>query len=162
MNDREHRNGRSENLPPEIVAETAISDTSIADAAKFDRIIPRLLRNILVLSIVLLAPAFWFYRLMGAVGFAFGAAVSYVNFLSLSRGVEALTARIVDQHSQEKGGLIVARFLVRYVLVGVVAYAIFKGSSLAFYGLLWGLCAPVAALMVEAVWQAYMAFRRVP
>jgi hypothetical protein len=161
MNDREDPDGRLENLPAESLAETASAEGSFADTAKFDSIIPRLLRNILVLSIVLLAPAFWFYRFMGAVGFAFGAAVSYVNFLSLSRGVEALTARIVDQHSQEKGGRIVARFVARYLLVGVVAYAIFKGSSLAFRGLLWGLCVPVAALMAEAVWQAYMAFRRV-
>jgi hypothetical protein len=52
------------------------------------------------------------------------------------------------------------RFIVRYLLVAVVAYAIFKGSSRAFGGFLWGLCVPVGALMIEAVWQGYTAFRR--
>ncbi|MGP0096227.1 MAG: ATP synthase subunit I [Terriglobales bacterium] len=125
-----------------------------------ERIIPRVLRNMLVVSVLLLGPAFWFYRWAGAIGFALGAAVSYVNFRSLTRGVELLTDRIVDQNSREKGGWIVLRFVVRYLLVGGVAYAIFKGSSLAFRGFLWGLCVPVAALMAEAGWQGLTAFRR--
>jgi hypothetical protein len=43
--------------------------------------------------------------------------------------------------------------------VAAVAYAIFKSSSQAFRGFLWGLCVPVAALMAEAVWEVYEAFR---
>jgi hypothetical protein len=89
-----------------------------------------------------------------------GAAVSYVNFKSLTRGVEGLADRIVNRNSREKGGWIVLRFVVRYGLVAVAAYAIFKGSSLAFRGFLWGLCVPVAALMAEAAWEGYAAFRR--
>jgi hypothetical protein len=49
---------------------------------------------------------------------------------------------------------------VRYGLVGAAAYAIFRSSPLAFRGFLWGLCVPVAALMVEAAWEGYTAFRR--
>ncbi len=128
----------------------------LADA----RIIPRLLRNMLVASVLLLGPAFWVYRWVGAIGFAFGAAVSYVNFRSLTRSVEGLADRIVNRNSREKGGRIILRFVVRYGLVAVAAYAIFKGSSLAFRGFLWGLCVPVAALMAEAVWEGYAAFRR--
>jgi hypothetical protein len=86
--------------------------------------------------------------------------VSYVNFKSLTRGVEGLSDRIVNRNSREKGGWIVLRFVVRYGLVGAAAYAIFKSSPLAFRGFLWGLCVPVAALMSEAVWQEYTAFRR--
>jgi hypothetical protein len=124
------------------------------------RAIPRMLRIMLVASVLLLAPAFWFYRWAGAIGLAAGAAVSYLNFLALARGVESLAERIVNQHSQEKGRKIVLRFLVRYALVAAVAYAIFKGSSLAFHGFLWGLCLPVAAMMIEAGFEAYAAFRR--
>ena len=126
----------------------------------YARAIPRMLRIMLVVSVLLLAPAFWFYGWAGAVGFAVGAAVSYLNFLALSRGVEGLAERIVNQHSQEKGRKIVLRFLMRYGLVAVVAYAIFKGSALGFRGFLWGLCLPVAAMMVEAGVEAYAAFRR--
>jgi hypothetical protein len=119
------------------------------------------LRNMLVASVLLLGPAFWFYRWAGSIGFAFGVAVSYVNFRSLTRGVEGLADRIVNRNSREKGGWIILRFLVRYGLVGAAAYAIFKSSSLAFRGFLWGLCVPVAALMAEAAWEGYLAFRRV-
>lgn len=150
MNERGDLDGRAENLTTE----------SPAEAPLFERIIPRLLRNILVLSILLLGPAFWFYRLAGAMGFAFGAAISYINFRSLSRGVEGLTKRIVDQNSREKGGRIIMRFVLRYLLVGIVAYAIFKSSAVAFRGFLWGLLIPAAALMLEAAWESYMALRR--
>ena len=130
------------------------------ESTNHERILPRVLRNILVMSVLLLGPAFWFYGWAGSIGFAFGAAVSYVNFRSLTRGVEGLADRIVNRNSREKGGRIILRFVVRYGLVGVVAYAIFKSSFLAFRGFLWGLCVPVAALMVEAVWEGYAALRR--
>jgi len=126
----------------------------------YERVIPRLLRNMLVVSVLLVGPAFWFYRWAGSIGFAFGAAVSYVNFRSLTRGVESLADRIVNRNSREKGALIILRFMVRYGLLGAAAYAIFKSSSLAFRGFLWGLCVPVAALMAEAAWQGYTALRR--
>jgi hypothetical protein len=129
------------------------------ETLSFERIIPRVLRNILVISILLLAPAFWFYGWAGSIGFAFGAALSYANFHSLKRGVEGLADRIVNRDSREKGGWIILRFLVRYGLVGAAAYAIFKSSALAFRGFLWGLCVPVAALMAEAAWEGYVAFR---
>jgi hypothetical protein len=130
------------------------------ERTKFERIIPRVLRNMLVVGVLLVGPAFWFYRWAGAIGFAFGAVVSYINFKSLTRGVEGLSDRIVNRNSREKGGWIVLRFVVRYGLVAAAAYAIFKSSPLAFRGFLWGLCVPVAALMTEAVWQGYTAFRR--
>ena len=66
----------------------------------YERIIPRMLRNMLMASVVLLGPALWFYHWVGAIGFAFGAAVSYANFRSLSRGVERLTDRIVNRNSR--------------------------------------------------------------
>jgi len=126
----------------------------------YARAIPRMLRVMLVVSVLLLAPAFWFYSWAGAIGFAAGAMVSYINFRELTRSVEGLAERIIDQHSQEKGRKIVLRFLMRYGLVAIVAYAIFKGSALAFRGFLWGLCLPVAAMMIEAWVEAYAAFRR--
>jgi hypothetical protein len=131
------------------------------ESLAFERIIPRVLRNMRVVSVLLLGPAFWFCGWVGSIGFAFGAVVSYVNFRSLTRGVEGLADRIVNRNSREKGRLVILRFVVRYGLVGVVAYAIFISSSLAFRGFLWGLCVPVGALMAEAVWEGYTALRRV-
>jgi hypothetical protein len=135
-------------------------DQSEDDRTAYQQIIPRLLRTMAIASVLFLGPVFWYYRWTGAAGFAFGAVVSYVNFLSLSRGIEGLADRIVNRNSREKGGRVILRFLVRYGLVAAVAYAIFKGPSQAFYGFLWGLCVPVAALMAEAVWEGYCAFHR--
>ena len=126
----------------------------------YARAIPRMLRIMLVVGFLLLGPVFWFYGWVGAVGVAAGSAVSYINFRTLIRGVEALGDRIVNRQSKERGLAIVLRFLVRYGLVGIVAYAIFKSSALAFRGFLWGLCLPVAAMMAEAGVEAYVAFRR--
>jgi hypothetical protein len=126
----------------------------------YARAIPRMLRIMLVVSVLLLGPVFWFYGWAGAIGVAAGSAVSYINFRTLIRGVEALGDRIVNRQSKERGWAIVLRFLVRYGLVGIVAYAIFKSSALAFRGFLWGLCLPVAAMMAEAGVEAYAAFRR--
>jgi len=67
---------------------------------------------------------------------------------------------VANRDSREKGGRIVFWFVVRYALVAAVAYAIFKSSSQAFDGFLWGLCVPVGALMAEAVWQGFTSFRR--
>jgi hypothetical protein len=155
MNEYEHLDRHAEAPQPETLDERRIEERT-----KYERIIPRVLRNMLVVGVLLAAPAFWFYRWSGAVGFAFGVVVSYLNFKSLTRGVEGLSDRIVDRNSREKGGWIVLRFVVRYGLVAAAAYAIFKSSPFAFRGFLWGLCVPVAALMAEAVWQGYTAFRR--
>jgi len=156
MNEHEHLDRSAQPPPAEMLEERTIDEQT-----RYERVIPRVLRNMVIVSVVLLGPSFWFYRWAGSIGFAFGAAVSYVNFRSLTRGVEGLADRIVNRNSREKGGWIVLRFLVRYGLVGAAAYAIFKSSSLAFRGFLWGLCVPVAALMAEAAWEGYAAFRRV-
>ena len=144
---------------PEVPNNAGSAETR-QDQAMYERILPRLQRSMIVASALLVVPAFWFYQWVGALGFVFGAAISYVNFRALSRSVEGLTDRIVNQNSREKGASIVFRFMLRYGLVGAAAYAIFKGSSLAFRGFLWGLCVPVAALMAEAAWEGYRAFRR--
>ncbi len=117
-------------------------------------------KTMLVVSALLLLPAFWKYKVAGGIGFAAGAAVSCINFRALQRSVEALADRIVNRQSREKGGRIVLRFLVRYALVGAAAYAIFRGPALAFRGFLWGLCLPVAAMMIEAAFETYAAFRK--
>jgi len=119
-----------------------------------------MLRNILVVSVLLLGPMFWYDRWAGAIGFAFGAAVSYVNFRSLTRGVESLADRIVNRNSREKGGRILLRFMVRYGLVAAVAYAIFKGSSWRFAFSV-GLVRAGGGPDGGGVWEGYTAFRRV-
>jgi hypothetical protein len=122
--------------------------------------IRRILCILAVLAVALIAPVWLAFGWASALGFAVGAAASWLNFHSLARGVESLADRVVNAHSQERGSMVVARFLLRYLLVGIVAYAIFKGSFYAFRGFLAGLCLPVAAILSEAAYEAYAAFRR--
>jgi small-conductance mechanosensitive channel len=119
----------------------------------------RIVRILLVLAVLLPAGIWWRYGFATAAGFFLGAAVSWLNFKSLVRGVEGLMERIVEAHSRERGASIVLRFLLRYVLVGIVAYAIFRGSSQAFGGFLFGLGLPVAAILGEAAYEVYAALR---
>jgi ATP synthase I chain len=144
------------NLPPN--AELSPGDLRLQSFN--DRALARMFRTLLAVSALLLVAAYWRYGWIGTVGFAAGAIVSALNFRALQRSVEALADRIVNRQSREKGGRIVFRFLVRYGLVAVAAYAIFKGSALAFRGFLWGLCLPVAAMMIEAALEAFVAFRK--
>ena len=137
------------------------SPAASSDAEQFySGAIRRILRTLAVLAVALIAPVWLVFGLASALGFAAGAAASWLNFHSLARGVEGLADRIVNRQSQERGSMVVARFLLRYLLVGIVAYAIFKGSFYAFRGFLVGLCLPVAAILSEAAYEAYAAFYR--
>ncbi len=142
---------------PEPASEISAADLRLQ--AFSDRALSRMFRTLLIVIPLLAIPAFWRYGWIVGLGFAAGALVSALNFRALQRSVEALADRIVNRQSQGKGGRIVLRFLLRYGLVAAAAYAIFKGSALAFRGFLWGLCLPVAAMMIEAALEAFFAFR---
>jgi hypothetical protein len=145
---------------------SALSDTVVSDAASreaeifYSGAIRRILRTLLVLSATLLPVVIWRYGPSPGAGFALGAAISWFNFYSLSRAVQGVADRIIEKHSRERGGVIVVRFLVRYLLIGVAAYVIFTGWSAASRGLMAGLCLPVAAMLAEAAYEAYVALSR--
>jgi hypothetical protein len=120
----------------------------------------RIVRILLILVLIVTPPVGFFYGIAAGGGFFLGALISWFNFKSLARSVESLADRIVEAHSRERGSAVVLRFLLRYVLVGIVAYAIFRGSLQAFRGFLFGLCLPVGAMLIEAAFEAYAALRR--
>ena len=120
----------------------------------------RIPKFLLVISALALLPVAWVFGVPAAGGFAAGALVSWFNFRALARGVEALSDRIVEQHSRERGHVVVMRFLLRYLLVAAIGYVIFKSSLGAFRGFLFGVCAPVAAMLMEAAYEGYAALRR--
>jgi hypothetical protein len=102
MNESEHLDRPAGTPSAETPDQRTIDEFSVDELSIYERIIPRVLRNMLVVSVLLLGPVFWFYGWAGSIGFAFGAAVSYVNFRSLTRGVEGLADRIVNRSSREK------------------------------------------------------------
>ena len=139
---------------------TESSPTQAAVEQFFANTVRRIPKFLLVISALALSPVAWVFGVPAAGGFAAGALVSWFNFRALARGVEALGDRIVEQHSRERGHVVVMRFLLRYLLVAAIGYVIFKSSLGAFRGFLFGVCAPVAAMLLEAAYEAYAALRR--
>src|SRR5579883_1084523 len=63
-----------------------------------------------------------------ALGLACGCLIACFNFLWLKRGVEALADRVVGEGKAPGGKGVVARFLLRYVLMAIGAYVILSVS----------------------------------
>jgi hypothetical protein len=144
-----------------VTAEGPADETAVPDPERFFAgAVRRILKFLTIISGILVLPVAWLFGRTAAAGFLAGALVSWLNFRALARGVEGIAERIVERHSRERGSVLALRFLLRYVLVAGIAYAIFKGSTQAFRGFLFGVCVPVAAMLAEATYEGYMAFRR--
>jgi hypothetical protein len=126
----------------------------------FSAAIPRMLRSLLILGAIFTLFTAWRFGWITSLGFAAGTAIAYLSFRSLNKAVQALAGRIVDDKLPDHGFSLVHGFFLRYLLAGIVAYVIFTSSSRAFRGFLFGLGTPVAAMLVEAGYEAYAALRR--
>jgi hypothetical protein len=134
-------------------------DTSAAEVV-YAGALDRIRRCMLVLTVVLPLGAWWRFGWRIALGMLLGCTVAYLNFYWLQIGVEGLADRIVQAGKSQSGKGIVFRFLVRYVLMGLVAYGILTVSPASLYGLLAGLFLPVAAIACEAAYEVYVALAR--
>jgi ATP synthase I chain len=116
--------------------------------------------SMIVVGLIFSAAAVVRYGWRVGLGFALGCVVSYLNFRWLKRVVSAMADRITESGKRESSKGIVARFLLRYVLMGLAAYAILSVSPASLYGLLAGLFLPVAAIACEAGYEVYVAVAR--
>jgi hypothetical protein len=119
-----------------------------------------MLRFVLVLGATGTLGTAWRFGLVAGLGVAAGAIVAYLSFRSLNKAVQSLASRIVDAGQPDRGISLVSGFFLRYLFAGIVAYVIFTSSSRAFRGFLFGLCTPVAAMLIEAGFEVYGALRR--
>jgi len=116
---------------------------------------------VMVGLLIALAPLIWLRYGRGmALSFAIGGAISLINVYWLKRILTAMVDAIAVEGKRRSPGGIVLRFLLRYVLIGVAAYAIFKSSAMSLYGLCAGLSLPVGAVLIEAAYAIYGALRR--
>ena len=95
-----------------------------------------------------------------AVGLALGCVIAWVNFYWLKQAVSALADRVTATGRRQSSGGVVARFLLRYALIALGAYVIFRVSRDSLYGLLGGLFLTVAAILCEAVYEVVVSLRR--
>jgi hypothetical protein len=119
-----------------------------------------MLRFLVILGTFFTLFTAWRFGWITGLGFAAGATIAYLSFRSLNKAVHSLASRIVDDEQPDQGFALVNGFFLRYLLAGIVAYVIFTSSSQAFRGFLFGLCLPVAAMLMEAGYEAYAALRR--
>jgi hypothetical protein len=96
----------------------------------------------------------------GALGVIGGGALMAFSFRTIRRGVDAMVQRVAPRPDQEAGapvpgrgrvGLIVLTFALRYVVIGVLAWALLVPLHAHPVGLIAGVTAPVVALTFEAV-----------
>ena len=130
---------------------------SSAAEAFYAGALDRIRRFMIALGLVSVAFVAWRWDLRHALGFGLGCAIAYLNFHWLKRGISGLADRITKAGKTQSGAGIVVRFLMRYVLMALAAYAILTVSPASLNGLFAGLFLPVGAIACEAAYEAYAA-----
>ena len=129
-----------------------------------DRFYAGALDRIRMLMIVLggaLSLAAWLiFGMRPALGFLLGCVIAYLNFQWLKSGVSGLADRATNSGKAQSGKGIIARFLLRYVLLGVAAYVILTSFPASLRGLFAGLFLPVGAIACEAVYEVFTGITR--
>jgi hypothetical protein len=109
----------------------------------------------MVLGIAALSTAWAIFGWRIGLGFALGAAIAFLNFYWLQKVVSGIGDLTVNSGAPVSNRGIVVRFLLRYFLMAIVAFVILTVSRESLYGLFAGLFLPVAAMLCEAVYEAY-------
>ena len=121
---------------------------------------PRIIRFMLAVGAAATFAVLVRWGWLPAAGFVIGCAISLLNFYYLKRVVTAIADRVTRTGATPSTKGVVVRFLLRYALIAVGAYVIFKVSLASAYGLLAGLFLPVAGIFCEAIYELYAAVRR--
>jgi hypothetical protein len=120
----------------------------------------RIRNSMIVLALSLSAGAWWKFGRAASLGFFCGCVIAYLNFHWLKSGVSGLADRVTRSGKPQSGAGIVARFLLRYVLLGAAAYGILTSFPASLRGLFAGFFLPVAAVACEAVYELYASVTR--
>jgi len=137
---------------------------SVESKAETGEAFARRIFRLLLLTMVALAlgglPAMWirFGKSM-TFSFALGSAVSVINFYWLHRTLEAAGDRFQATGNAPSAKGMIARFLLRYLLIAAAAYVILKSTSNSIGGLLAGLSLPVGAILILAFMETFRALR---
>jgi hypothetical protein len=122
--------------------------------------LPRIRNYMIVLGPLVTMAAWMGWGARAAAGVGLGCAVAFLNFQWLKSGVSGLADRVTNAGKPLSGKGIVARFLLRYVLLGLAAYAILTSFPASLRGMFAGLFLPVGAIVCEAGYELYAAVRR--
>ncbi len=120
----------------------------------------RIRRFMVAIAVVATVVALILWKWQTAAGVLLGCFVAWLNFVWLKQAVTALAERVTQSGRPRGSAGTVAKFLLRYALVGIGGYAIFLSSRQSLYGFLGGLFLAVAAILCEAVYEVAVGLRR--
>jgi hypothetical protein len=140
--------------------EPLASETSPLTDAFYACALTRIRNFMLALAPALTAAAWWKFGRPAALGFLCGSIIAYLNFHWLKSGVSGLADRVTNTGKAQSSSGIIARFLLRYVLLGAAAYAILTSFPASLRGLFAGFFLPVVAIVCEAVYELYAGVTR--
>src|SRR5271155_2026483 len=143
---------------PNSVDPTA--SVSASDENFYSGATERISRFMIGLALALSAGAWWKYGHSAALGFLGGSIIAFLNFHWLKNGVTGLAERVTNAGKPQSGKGIIARFLLRYALMGAAAYGILTSFPESLRGLFVGLVLPVGAIACEAAYETYVAVTR--
>jgi ATP synthase I chain len=137
-----------------------VPDDTVQSEAFYSGAMIRITRIMPMVGAIFTGFIFFRFGWQIAAGFAVGCLIAYVNFHWLKRVVTALADRTTATGRPQSSSGVVGRFLLRYALIALGCYVIFRVSRVSLFGLLAGLFLPVAAILCEAVYEVYVALRR--
>ena len=137
-----------------------LPDEAEASEVFYARALPRIRRFMLGLALPVAVFVLLRFGWRIGLGFVVGCAIASLNFYWLKRVVSGLADKVTATGKRPSSAGIVLRFVGRYLLMALAAYAIFKISPASLYGLFAGLFLPVGAIMCEAGYELYAALFR--
>lgn len=140
----------------EVIAQTPVDPKAEAFLSGAYR---RISRMIILLTFLLAPLLAWRFGWRFGLGFLAGCAAAYLNFAWLKRAVDGIVDKIASGKHAPSGTGLMLRFFGRYIVVALLAYVIFRGSSHAVNGFCTGLFVPIAAAMCEGIYEAMAAIR---
>lgn len=111
-------------------------------------------RLTLVLGAIAALPVGYLEGWRWGAGLLIGAALAWLNFRWLKQGLDALTQAFVAQPHSQNGKVPLATYvkaLLRYGLIGLAVYVIFRYLNVPVVSMVLGLCALGAATLVISV-----------
>ena len=127
---------------------------------EIDDVYRRLNVSLATLLIGGIVTLFSFHQWRMSLGFVIGAIIALVNFRILKRTVISVGEMITEGRATPSARKQALKFILRYGLLGGALYVIVGGSTVDAYGVFIGLFLPVGAILIEAVYELYLALRR--
>jgi hypothetical protein len=132
----------------------SVAPDPVADGF-YSRALDRIRNLMVALTLILSGTAWWKFGRWATFGFLLGCVIAYLNFHWLKSGITGLADKVTNTGKRQSGAGIVARFLLRYVLLGAAAYGILTSFPASLRGLFVGLFLPVGAIACEAAYELY-------